>query len=99
VNTVYDVLRALVDAVLRGGSVTEAQHAAMHEVIAAADPAVAEAKKQAEQQLSDAEAAELARLLEKRQAAETAAAAAAAAEAPAAAVAAPGAGFNQAPAG
>jgi hypothetical protein len=91
---VYDVLRALVDAVFRGGTVTDTQHAAMHEVIAAADPAAAEAKAKAERELSADEQAELARLLEKQQAA-----AAVAAEAPAAPVAAPGAGFNQAPAG
>ena len=74
-ETVYDVLRALVDAVFRAGTVTDVQHAAMHEVVNGADPAVAEAKAKAETELSDAEAAELARLLDKQRAADTAAAA------------------------
>ena len=83
-ETVYDVLRALVDAVFRAGAVTDINHQAMHEVINAADPAAAEAKAKAETELSDAEAAELARLLDKQRAAD-AAAAAPAAEQPAAA--------------
>ena len=77
-ETVYDVLRSLVNAVFRSGAVTDIEHQAMHEVINAADPAVAEAKAKAEVELSDAEAAELARLLDKQRAADAAAAAPAA---------------------
>lgn len=77
-NTVYDVLRALIDAVFRSGAVTDIQHAVMHEVVNGADPGVAEAKAKAETELSDAERAELDRLLAKQQAADAAAAAPAA---------------------
>lgn len=73
-NTVYDVLRALINAVFRSGAVTDAEHQAMHEVVNAADPAAAAAAAKAETELSDAEAAELARLLDKQKAAEQAAA-------------------------
>ena len=82
-ETVYDVLRALINAVFRSGAVTDIEHAQMHEVVNAADPAVAEAKAKAETELSDAEQAELDRLLAKQQAAAAALAAPAADAAPA----------------
>lgn len=92
-KSVYDVLRDVVDGLFRVGGVTDAAHAELTEAVNAADPAAAEAAKQAEVTLSDQEAAELERLLAKQDAAAKAAEAA-----PPAAVAEPGGGFAQAPA-
>jgi hypothetical protein len=47
-GTLLDVLRALLDGALRSGAISEQVHRAAHEVVDANDPAVAEARAQAE---------------------------------------------------
>jgi uncharacterized membrane protein len=69
VMTVYDVLRNLIDAVFRTGGITDTSHAALHQAVNEADPAAAEAKRQADAELTPAETAELERLQAKQQAA------------------------------
>jgi hypothetical protein len=103
IETVYDVLREVVQGLARVGGIGEEVRTAAHAVINEADPAYAEAQaRAAEAPLTPAEQEQLA-ALEKRQAAQPKAEAApaeATAEVPpdaAPPVAAPGAGFQQAP--
>jgi|HubBroStandDraft_3_1064219.scaffolds.fasta_scaffold01507_4 hypothetical protein len=104
IETVYDVLREVVQGLARVGGIGEEVRTAAHAVINEADPAYAEAQQRAaEAPLTPAEQEQLA-ALEKRQAAQPKAEAPPAqdkAEVPpdaAPPVAAPGAGFQQAPA-
>lgn len=98
IETVYDVLREVVQGLARVGGIGEEVRTAAHAVINEADPAYAEAQQRAaEAPLTEAEKEQLA-ALEKRQAAQPKAEAAPAEVAPGAsvtAVAAPGAGFQQ----
>lgn len=85
-QAIIGVVRTIVSAVFRSGVITDAEHAALHASLDGADPAVAEAKHKAETELSEAESAELERLLAKQKASEAGQPAAAAV---------PGGGFAQ----
>lgn len=74
-ETVYDVLRALVTAAFKSGSINDTDHALMHDVINADDPKAVEEQRRAETELSDTERAELERLQAKQQQAQASTAA------------------------
>jgi hypothetical protein len=66
-RTVYDVLRALIDGVMRVGGITDAQHGDLHQTVNDADPEHAAAVERAKHTFTDEEQAQLAALLEKQQ--------------------------------
>lgn len=95
-ETVYDVLRIVLQGLARVGGITEEDRTAAHAVINEADPGTAEREAaEAAAPLSDAEAAELARLQERQAAAKAAQAEPEPADVTAPPVATPGAGFAQ----
>jgi hypothetical protein len=69
VNTLLDVLRAVVDGLLRVGGIGQEVHAAAHEVINAHDTDYQDAQRKAAE-FSDSDRAELERLQAKAAAAE-----------------------------
>jgi hypothetical protein len=68
VETLLDVLRSLADGLLRVGGIGQEAHTAIHDVINAHDAGY-QAEQSRAAQFSDADAAELARLQAKQQAA------------------------------
>lgn len=67
--TILTVLRALVDAAFKGGTITDTEHSEYHGYLDSEDPAVAEAKALADAGLTAEEQAELDRLHAKQAAA------------------------------